>query len=405
MNETLKSTMDMVVSMRNAAQIKTGRGFDDFFADRIVQAATKPTLLGCVEHLCKGVNVALEFVSGASVAAFVRRSNAEDADSVLSFIRQYPRVVAMVAGLRDAGDYAAALESIEIGEADALTIGSVPPRRPFDVGITATCLSPLAHGGDAKAGNATIFRRRAVKTSTGRIIDLPFYGGNSLRGMMRDMLADHFLAEMGLGKASLNLWFFYALYSGGALEEKSAATSAIIKRIGDAGATRSDGMREFRDLLPALSLLGCGLGNRIVSGRCYVNELRPRCAEWGTGERPVAELFGWEFLTRREDDESHTEHHGMIATTEVLLTGTVLDGGIDLHVHASETERAALGLGLSMLRERGYIGANANRGMGAVEIVLSDLPDPQPYLDHLRERKDAILSYLDTVEATCTQLI
>lgn len=404
MNETLRATIDLVKSIRDASQMKTGRNFDDFFADRIVQSATEPSLLRFVERLSKAVDVSVTYVSGANVAAFMRRVNADDAPAVLAFIRQYPRVVAMVAGLRIAEDYVAALESIEIGDS-ATDAGVAVAASTYEVPIRVTCLSPLAHGGDTKAGNATIFRRRHVLSTTGHVLELPFFGGNALRGIMRDALADTLLDGLGLtprkADAPLELWFFYVLYSGGALEENSAATKAITKELGAAGATRTEGLREFRAMLPTISLLGSALGNRIIPGRISVGDLRPRCRQWSSGDVDVAELFSWEFLTRREDDEDHTEHHGMIATTECLATGTVLDGGIDIDTHASDLERSALGHVLQHIQARGLLGANNNRGLGRVEIEIGNCPDPAEFRAFLAEQREAVLAYLKRVGATC----
>lgn len=269
--------------------------------------------------------------------------------------------------------------------------------------LRVECQAPLAHGADSKAGNATLFRRLPVLTEAGETLHLPYYSGNAVRGQMRDLLADHFLAAIGLTPSRstppVALWFFYALYAGGALEEQSDAQKALKKSLGDNGAIRAMGIREFRRMLPSLSLLGCALGNRVLPGRCQVADLRPVCREWGTGTQAVAELLTWEYLTRREDFEDHTEHHGMIANTEVLRAGVTLEGGID-HDHAMDAiERAALGRGLQLLADRGFLGAENRRGFGRVTISLTGAPDPSPYDVFLAEKREEILDYMKSIEA------
>jgi hypothetical protein len=232
-------------------------------------------------------------------------------------------------------------------------------------------------------------------------MNLPYYSGNAVRGQMRDLLADHFLTALGLpadrSKPAVALWFFYALYSGGALEEKSDATKALKKQMGDNGAIRADGIRAFRDNLPALSLLGCALGNRVLPGHVQFADLRPVCREWGQGETPVADLLTWEFLTRREDHEDHAEHHGMIANTECLRTGSVLEGGVDMDSAMPEIERSALGCGLALLAKRGMLGAENRRGLGRVRMEMTGAPDAALYEAWLAENKAKILDYLDQI--------
>src|SRR5690606_6982356 len=123
-----------------------------------------------------------------------------------------------------------------------------------------------------------------------------------------------------------------------ALDENSDATKALKKELGDHGAIRATGIRDFRTMFPALSLLGCALGNRVLPGHCQFGDLRPICYEWGTGERPVAEMMTWEYLTRREDHEDHMVHHGMIANTECLRAGAELEGGVDYDHATPELE-------------------------------------------------------------------
>jgi hypothetical protein len=249
-----------------------------------------------------------------------------------------------------------------------------------------------------------LFRRIQVLATNGSSLELPYYAGNAVRGAVRDLLADHFLAAMGFpvdrAKPSVALWFFYALYSGGALEESSDAQKALKKQLGDNGAVRADGVRAFRDHLPGLSLLGCALGNRVLPGRVQFADLRPVCAEWGTGTRPVAEIMTWEFLTRREDHEGHEENHSMIANTEVLRTGTELEGGIDMDDAMPEIERSALGCGLALLAKRGRLGAENRRGFGRVVLDVQGAPDALLYENWLAGKRPEILAYLENIGAT-----
>lgn len=401
MNQSLKTTLDMLRTVVYSSKIKTKRNFTDFIADRIVQASAEATLLSAIEKLSGLIDASPGEIYQPVLTEFVKTCSNPQAHNALAWLREYPRIAAMLTMLK-ADDYENAISSIYLPES-AQESGAAIKSGECEIKITAACLSPLAHGSDTKAGNATLFRRMQILSTTGAVLSLPFFAGNALRGTIRDILADDLIKALGLiprrDKPPVALWFFHALYAGGALEENSEAAKNLKKELGGDGTVKAQGIHEFRDTLPGLSLLGCALGNRILCGRAKFSDLKPACKQWATGETDVSQLFEWLYLTRREDHEEHEEHHGMIANTECLKTGTVLHGGIDLDVHANELERSALGRGLKLLAERGYIGAENRRGFGKVKIDLGNAPDPTPYETYLAEKKDEIKNYLISLGA------
>lgn len=397
--------VEFLAAVLAASNVAGHRGLLDTFADRLVKASSEPTLARAIETLLRAVNASADNLHPPLVAQMVAVAHGPDGPRVLAWWRTQAKLVTLLAATRDPAAVTEALAAVELPPAAGA--GAVRPRGDFRIGLTVACEAPLAHGADSKAGNATIFRRMDVLSDAGDVLNLPYYAGNAIRGQMRDLLADHLLASLGLPVSrslpAVSLWFFYALYSGGALEEKSEAHKAITKAIGDAGALRSVGVREFRTTLPALSLLGCALGNRVLAGRCQMADLRPSCAEWGTGTIPVAELLTWDYLTRREDKEDHLEHHGMIANTEVLRVGTTLTGGIDYDDGISALELSALGRGVRLLADHGWLGAENRRGFGRVRLDVTGAPDPAAYDTFLVEQRDTILAYLASVHALVTQ--
>jgi CRISPR/Cas system CSM-associated protein Csm3 (group 7 of RAMP superfamily) len=84
----------------------------------------------------------------------------------------------------------------------------------------------------------------------------------------------------------------------------------------------------------------------------------------------------------------------MIANTECLKQGVTLTGGIDIDTHISELELSALGKGLQLMQQKGYIGANSNRGFGRVQIDIENLPDATLYENYLSENKEKIVQFL-----------
>ena len=404
MSEHILPILDALADCRRASRMKSRRNFADFLADRIVQAATEPTLLSFVNRLY-GLIDADPAVGSAHVAAIIRANGSEDGPRLLAWIRANPKIVSMLAMIsrEERAEVAPAI----VLDAEPGGSGSVPARENFDIQIEATLTAPLAHGADTKAGNATLFRRMQARADNGAVLELPFYAGNALRGILRDILADHFLTALGLtarkDEPPCHIWFFHALYAGGSLEEDSKATKAIADKFGrSAGSINGGGVREFREMIPPLSLLGCALGNRVLEGRIKVSDLRPRCREWGNGDGPAGELLSWQYLTRRDDHEGRAaedKHEGMIAVTETLRPGVMLEGGIDISGHCSEIERSALDCGLSLLAARGYLGAESRRGHGRCEIHFDAAGDPGKYEAWLGENRKKILTYLTEIAA------
>lgn len=410
---TIAATLDFFRALKSHAGIKTGRHWEAFFADALAVALSEPTLIDAAERLAKSLDVAQEYVGGAKVAAFIAAASAPDAEAVLLWLRAHPRVAAMVCGLRVDDDYRDALASLPIPEAipaDGAVVAGVPE---WQIPIACDLLAPLHHGAEGKRGNASLFRRQLVQSTSGATLSLPVYAGNALRGQLRDLLADYTLSRLGLttrrDKPALALWFFHSLYAGGVLEEGSPATKGIAKELGSAGALRAEGLRRWRTMLPGLSLLGCALGNKVLPGRVSVGALRPACREWGTGERPTNDLFAWEFYTRRDDFEGRGQvdtdtgeveaHRGMIVQTECLRPGVRLVGGIDLDTHASDIERAALGRALLLFQRRGFLGAGNRQGWGKVAVEIGGAPDPAPFDADLKARRVEILDYLGAIGA------
>lgn len=404
--ETKTAIFTMIQRIKWAGRIRPGRSYNDFFADRILRAANERDVVAAVESLCAGLDADVGSIQPKVTAAFAAAAATAEAGDVLRWIRRHPRVAAMIAGLKDE-DFDQAVAGIAIDRAPERELVSGPAEAEvigYDVPITVRCVSPLAHGSDAKAGNATLFRRRQVLTETGAVVDAPFYGGNAVRGQVRDLLADHLIGSLGLevrrDKPAVALWFFHVLYAGGVLEE--GAKTRIGDELGNHGSVRAEGIVRFRDMLPALSVLGCAVGNRVLPGRVYVSDLRPRCRQWASGEADAADLLGWEYLTRRDDHEGRGDedaHRGMIASCETLRAGTLLDGGIDFDGHARLIERAAIGRGLLLLEERGLLGAQNRCGLGRVEIGVENRPDPEAYDRFLAENREAILAYLGEIGA------
>lgn len=411
--DTTIKTLAVITELIDNASLNVSRNRYDFYADRLRVATTEPDLLAGLNRYSELLGCPV--LTQKSIKDAMQASAAADAPVIYQWLRDQPKVVIAMAKLKydDRADVVDAL--VKAYQPQQIQAGLLKPRRPFDINVTATVTQALAHGDDAKAGNAQLFRRCDVRGG----LRLPFYSGNAIGGAMRDLLADHFLTAMGIrtdkAAPALNIWAFHLLYSGGVLAD-GAIPKAFERALTGAasGSMRSDGVRQLRNMIPFFSMMG-GIGKTPMESYIYINDLRPQCLEWGTGDTPVNNLMTWRFIARRDDYEGRTSkaqrdngdadtdtaNTSMLANTECLAEGTVLEGGIDLSGHATEIERAALARGLQLLQDYGYLGGKKHRGYGRVNIEYqTDLTlDPAPYDDYLQTNKAAIINYLHSIEA------
>lgn len=416
MNQTLSSTMYMLASLSQPDRFKTGRNWADVLTDHIVKAANKPSLLSMIEAFAENLNADVEYVPSALTAEFLQGINSPDAPGVLYWLRKNSAVAAMILTLRrrskkQAGEQAflEALEAIT-DIIPTFDMGVAMPGRLPEIPLTIQTLSPLSHGADRKAGNSTLFRREEVMSTTGQTLSLPKYGANAIRGIMRRVLADDFTTRLGLSTSRsappYSDWFLAAIYNGGKLEENSAEAKALSKELGSSGTMRIQGIHQFRDMVLPLSVMGVSLGNRVLCRHGFDNYSgEPRCFEWGSGELPEAELFTWEYLTRKDDLEirdidSTIKSGQMIANTECIKRGVILDCGLDILPMIQPLERSCVGMALDLLTDRGKLGANNRYGQGFVKIECAfEWPDSTPYKHYMETHKTEIIEYLQKIGA------
>lgn len=404
-NNELRVVLSAIREIAQANDIKIKRGYADFVADRVIQACSAPNLLKMAEKFINLMNADLNNLKYNSLPQLLQVSSSDIAQSILDWLRSYPRIVGMLATMKEQDAFETGISYLDFTAGSITDKGHAIPLPACEINVRFTTLSPIAHGGDVKAGNATLFRRCKVMTDKRYTVELPFYAGNAFRGQMRRVLADHFLKALGFTPSNSNppvaLWFFHALNAGGALEENSEQGKALGAKMGNSGIAKISGMAEFRDMIPMLSLVGSALGNRIIQGSLMVNDFVPNCVEWGTGDKSYHEMIDWQFLTRREDYEGYEkgEHSGMIANTECICAGVTFSSGIDYGLHVSDVEKSCISKGLELMRDYGYIGAESRRGFGKIKLEYDGTVDSRFYDEYLSQKKDDILQYLKDISA------
>lgn len=294
---------------------------------------------------------------------------------------------------------------------------------------TATALSPIIHGGDSRG---TMMELRRVKMVVdGRIELIPVISGNSIRGILRDACAEFSLRAAGINRLS-DLRVFHLLFGGGALVSAGEESYIDIRE-----------ERTLRELLPALSLFGGSVGNRVLGGRVDVGEWVPICRE--TKERlpeayavkadtlSIYDLVDMISFTRRDDAKNRrmqdwleedalflyqkakeTKHKAneaeepgqaqqMRYTFECFAPGTVFYVEFTLH-HVTDIELGTFLGGLALFATRPHVGGRASTGLGKVRLDLKQVRFGEPVRlvseiaqekvelarRHLAERKEEI---------------
>lgn len=238
--------------------------------------------------------------------------------------------------------------------------------RHFDIHYTLT--APVSHIGET-ASTGSYFQ--TINTAAGR---LPVITGNSVRGILRDKLADHLLDAIGqpVDKETFNV-----LYSGGNIS----------------GSTKNDVARakQIRQHFPMLSLLGGGLGTMIMSGQLVSGFCYPLCRESEpfTG---IASRISWHDLiddiefTRMDDSKDDTnidritdieEEKKAKASTQMRFSVQYLSAGAELVQRltlldgSTDLEQAALLTAIAEWFRLPTLGGMRSKGFGSFAATVT----------------------------------
>jgi len=399
----MRNTLEFMGACYSQGEVKSKSSKPwELFESRVLQALSEPTLLKFGESLAELMEYA---PSGDALQGLI-----EDADKneqrILHWISEHYKLASTLATMSvfKKSEFDDCMQEISIEDSPPTGDKLIGLPKP-DIQTNITLLSPLSHGSDKRAGNATLFRRFKAKAANGGLLVLPYYAANAARGQIRDLLADHFTDSLGLQVDRKNppyeAWFFHVLYAGGGLEQakKGSTLEKAAKMIGERANASVDLGEHFtiRYMVPMLSVLGFSLASQIVGGRFEPMDFIPVCAESGLSDQPASSLMDWEYITRREDMEQLGEedkHHGMIANYEVMVRGSQLVGGFDIRRNATDLEKSCLAKGLELWRESGTVGGGSRGGFGKCKIEFETDLSGELYDQFLADNKDKILDYL-----------
>lgn len=262
--------------------------------------------------------------------------------------------------------------------------------------VLLQAVRPVAHG-DTRTGinnptNTRLFLRQR-RLVNGRPAWVPSVSENALRSVgIRQPLADHLMGECGIGVGELPKSVVALHYTGGKLN-KGASAPLDENTLG----------HQVRRLYPSLELLGGAVDDFILPrGRLrlaawivaaeYADSLALIGAPADVVARARAvsafDLLGEEVRTRGTTAGEGGGDNQMLYSYEVLAEGVEIYLEATLEPTTSPAAAGALALALS--RWDLYFGGQARQGRGRLGIAGIDMPDPQPYLDHLEQHRETL---------------
>jgi len=302
-----------------------------------------------------------------------------------------------LAGTGISGDPVVAMDDIQLPDED------VDPSVEWFKG-RYKAQSQIAHGADTGGGITQRFRTMEVNVTdpeTGEEYneDVPYVSGNSIRGYIRDLLAEDYLrllAEPDEDDIELRDPLFNTLWSGGTLE-RGTGPGKLRRRL----------IEDIREHIPMLSLLGSAGGTEIWEGRWKTGHLWPVCLETHgyTGIKTDRSVFGSyldvDFNTRTDDREGSRDEDDAVSQmrfrVHVLEPGTPFAHRMALK-GASDIDRACLGRAMELFATQPFVGGMSARGYGEVAFEYEQLPDASPYVEYVRDNRDDLREFVHDLD-------
>jgi len=261
--------------------------------------------------------------------------------------------------------------------------------------------TPISHGSDEDFGMEQRLRTIEMTVRENGDLyheDIPVISGNSLRGQLRDLLAEDFLNRLSEDDDPLEVGdtLSNAFWAGGSLE-RTAGPGKLNRRM----------LRGIREHVPPLSLLGTAISDQMIEGRLNMGMLTPIATETESytgreSEHSVFEFVDETFYTRMDDRlggrQGDEDTQQMKYTVQILTPGTRFDHWMALE-GASEVERASLGHAMDLFAASPHVGGQKAVGHGEVDFEYDDpLPDAQPYLDFVADNRDEIREFVEDLD-------
>jgi len=274
-----------------------------------------------------------------------------------------------------------------------------------------TCEEPMSHGADGKSGNVTMFRReRAIDRRTGKVVLIPLYAGNAVRGMLRDIGFRRALSLLDVDPLDIPPMLAHQFFSGGGIESGSGGNTVDMTI-----------ERTAREMMPMWDLFAGCLDNRAMRGRIAVHDAALVCREnaWLVHQviapdmplddyamtlQEAASLTQLRLGTRHAHKEfADAEGAQMLFNTEVVIKGAQWVHSIQVGAGVSRMNPVTVSCLSDLLVEFasiGALGAQTSK-MGQAEIGeyvagegVPALPSPNAYVEYMKANRGPIREWL-----------
>ena len=257
--------------------------------------------------------------------------------------------------------------------------------------------SPVHQGGSNRHANLTGLNTQKWMID-GKVRDIPFISGNSIRGYLRRLLMEDFLDQIGYKINTDTVEgqkLHHALYTGGVLEksENIAEPLDLVKKA------------RIYDLLPPVKLFGFTFGSQMVESTLKVCHMLPVCTELrdflpedADPKCSVDDLVSTQYGTRRDDLRglTDTKSNQMIYNHESFIAGTLFYHEFRVE-DATSLDRSTMARALALWKGKPYIGGRSASGSGDIQITYDLEDDDSEYLAFCQKRKRDIASMLNSI--------
>ena len=220
---------------------------------------------------------------------------------------------------------------------------------------------------------------------------IPYFGGNSIRGLIRRLLMYDYCQQIGI--TQMEAVTYHRLFTGGTLSDSTGVEDMVMRR-------------GIIDLCPPIALLGSAVGSQTIEGALKVTGARLQCIENGTGDVSFWELIETQFGTRLDSSKQEAKlaligqgekgksGKGKDVSTqmkyeyECFITGSIFDATFVLDSNNPIVE-SCFWRALELFQQFGFVGGNSARDNGSIDVQI-DIPadGSRLYLDYLQDVKE-----------------
>jgi CRISPR/Cas system CSM-associated protein Csm3 (group 7 of RAMP superfamily) len=266
-----------------------------------------------------------------------------------------------------------------------------------------TALEPISHIGSSKSVDSLFNREKmfiTTKSGISKVIEIPVFSGNGLRGVLRRRAGYRLLELIGIQKENLSESMQHLIFSGGML--KKGAGGGIID---------TSFISKIRSNLPIISLFGSVAGQQMIASKLEVGQLIPISCQTQNRTGIESEISIYSLLderpaTRRDDMEDKPKGNNdddqkqqMRYTHEVLIAGTEFYHYFTLK-NCNELETGAFWSTLAEFSKYPKIGGLGSRGFGMIKMDYEiQNESAMKYELWVQENIEMIVKYIHDLEA------